>query len=238
MNTFVKAGQPFGLTRATLGDGRPAGPLLTGHGAGARDAGGEDGERLAPMRVSPPGGALRQRAVALPPGLAPWHIACASPQREGHAESELSAAGFAAYCPREIVHLGHGGAPRRREAERPLFPRYVFFRAEGPHGEALACRSVHSVLGLGDGRWARIPDALVRALGIAEAGGEMHAAGKARLRRRAVSKGDSVLITSGVLAGWVAEVLACESGNRLRLLVKMLGGQVPATVALDSVEPA
>ncbi len=118
MNGFVKAGRPFGRIRDTLTDGRAAGPLLTGrHGQGAGD-GADEAKRLAPMRISPRGGQLMQRAVRLGELSAPWAIACALPQREGHAEAELARAGFEAYCPREIalpamgaLTAARGGAP-------------------------------------------------------------------------------------------------------------------------------
>ncbi len=234
MNGFVKAGRPFGRIRDTLTDGRAAGPLMTGrHGQGAGD-GADEAKRLAPMRISPRGGHLMQRAVRLGELSAPWAIACALPQREGHAEAELARAGFEAYCPREIVHAGNFS--KRREVERPLFPRYIFFRGFPGHGEALACGSLHSILPHGDGTWARVAHGLVAALAAAESAGDLHAAGKARLRRRAVSPGDSVRITGGALAGWAATVIAVTPDKRLTLLVNMLGRETRATLPFDKIE--
>lgn len=228
MNSFVKAGRRFGLARPALASGAEPGPLAGGCRLPR--------ERLAPMRISEPRGRIEARAIILPePALAaPWHVACAQPMREGHAEAELSAAGFVAYCPREIRLAGDGA--RRREAERPFLPRYLFIAPLPGQGEALACRSVHSVLAHGDGRWARVSGAVVRMIAERESAGDLHLIERMRRRAKQARKGDSVSIISGPLAGWTATVIAAEPGKRLKLLVNMMGGSVQASADVDRVE--
>lgn len=192
----------------------------------------EDGQR---WRV-----ARRAMLQRLPVGVQ-WHVALVLAGKEAKAERALVQAGFWAYGPVERVTLGRGAL--RRDAERPLFPRYVFFARRQSGAEIDSVREVIDVLGGMGGRWLTAPESLVRGLIDSEGLGAFDhteaklAAQRAALRAR-LSTGTKVVLTDGPLAGFPAEIMALKAGQRVTCLVRLFGGESKVTVGIDKIEAA
>lgn len=79
--------------------------------------------------------AERHAALESLPQACVWHVGITAINREMEVEAALRARGMLAYCPCEIVSIGD--REKRRDATRPLMPRYVFFSLAGAiHGRA------------------------------------------------------------------------------------------------------
>ncbi len=162
-----------------------------------------------------------------------WHVAVTAPGKEQAVELGLVAAGFWAYEPQTTVTIGD--RLRRRDVQRPLFPRYVFFAARrgARQGDVHAVRGFTRALASVGGDWLAVPEQAVLALMQAECGGVFDATVKTRIRT--VKVGDSIRIAAGPLKGWPATVISVSGAKRLKCLVNMLGIETRAEVGFDSV---
>lgn len=57
-----------------------------------------------------------------------WHVAMTAPRGEAKAEAALREIGVEVYVPRETDWRTH--ARRKTRVQRPIFPRYLFFRGD------------------------------------------------------------------------------------------------------------
>lgn len=170
-----------------------------------------------------------------------WFVALVSGGREGRAERAFGEAGFHGYCPVERVTIGTGAG--RRDVERPLFPRYVFFARRQPGADLKQVRDVTCVLTGAGGQWSRAPARLIAGLVDSErlavfdrTDARRDAVRKAR--RATLSKGDRVTIGTGPLSGFPARIIAIKADSRVECLIRFLGGETTATLDVDSVEIA
>ena len=182
----------------------------------------------------------RARLSHLPEGVV-WHVALVMAGRESKAERALIESGFHAYTPLERVTVGSGVA--RRDLDRPLFPKYVFFARRLSGASIGAIREVRGVLGGAGGAWLSAPEGLVRGLIDSEGLGAFdHTDGRKAALREArqarLSTGVQVTILSGPLAGFPAEIRALKAGKRVACLVRLFGGDVPVETGIDNVEIA
>lgn len=184
--------------------------------------------------------ARRAMLSRLPTG-AVWHVAVVAAGREAKAERALVENGFLAYTPLERMTIGTGAA--RRDIDRPLFPKYVFFSRQRESASIGAVREIRNVLGGIGGQWLAAPDRLVHGLIDSEGLGVFDRTdGKRAVQRSArrvrLSTGSDVTILTGPLAGFPAKIMAIDTDARVKCLVRMFGGDVPVEVGIDKIEAA
>jgi transcriptional antiterminator RfaH len=109
-----------------------------------------------------------------------------------------------------------------RDSIEPLFPRYLFLRADPAQHELARVRSTRGISGLVrfGSELARVPGAVIEALAA-----RSDADGLVRLDPPAMHPGDQVRIASGPLAGLPAIFQARVAAERVLLLVGLLGAQ-------------
>ena len=164
-----------------------------------------------------------------------WHVAVSGVGLERKAEQALIEAGFVAYCPLERMTLGRG--PARRDAERPLFSRYVFFSGAGT---LAGLREVREVLCGAGGSWVPVPDGVIAGLMRAEGMGvfdrsEARRAAQRRARVAGMKPGDRLRVIGGALAGQIARLVALKPDQRAECLMKIFGTETRVVVALDDL---
>ena len=166
------------------------------------------------------------------PGAPQWYLVCSKPLAETTAQRHLERQGFATYLPRLLQVV------RRRqrwvESIGPLFPRYLFLQLE-PDRQSL--RPVQSTVGVSHvvrfgTRCAAVPDELIAELCS-------HAdplTGLHRLRaRRELTPGTTVRITAGPFDGLEAVFERHTGGDRVVVLLKLLGQDASVCVSEDSI---
>jgi transcriptional antiterminator RfaH len=143
--------------------------------------------------------------------LSYWAVVQAEAQREHMARLLIMRHGFETYMPR-IKH-------RNRIA--PLFPTYVFVRIVGGWYTVLWTPHVTRILMAGD-QPARLKEEIVTSIRKREVDGLV----KLPLPNR-LKPGQKVRITSGSFAGQIALYHGQSSRDRERVLLDLLGRQVP-----------
>lgn len=160
-----------------------------------------------------------------------WYVIQSKPRRENQVSAYLTSQGVEVFYP--AVRLKP--ANPRASSIRPLFPRYLFVRADLGRVGLSALQWVPGAIGLVsfDGAPAPVQDAVVRAIrrrvqAIHEAGGPALDGLKA---------GDPVRITRGPLKGYEALFdLRLSGSERVQVLLEMLGRQTRATVDGSALE--
>jgi transcription antitermination factor NusG len=154
--------------------------------------------------------------------MAFWCVAQTEPSREHIAAKFLKAAEFEVYFPRIVG----------RTRFLPLFPTYLFVAIADRWHEARWCAGVTRLL-MADGQPARLPDAVVAAIQARE-----DVDGLIRLARPPdLQAGDAVRIVKGSFEGHLGIYQGASGPERARLLVALLGRQVPVRLARSAIEP-
>ena len=154
---------------------------------------------------------------------AKWYVVHARPRQERRAEENLLRQGFRAWLP--VTERSRRHARRIETVRAPLFPGYLFVELDIAHE---AWRAVNGTFGvrrlLADGpRPQALPEGFVAAL--------RHAAGAdgaSIVAPSALRPGDAVTIAAGPFADCAAVVLRLAPGERVGVLLDVLGGRVPA----------
>lgn len=156
-----------------------------------------------------------------------WFAVMTKPRSEALGLAHLQRQGFDCRLPRvrRELRTRHG----MRESLDPLFPRYLFLRADPAREEMGRIRSTRGICGLVrfGSELARVPDRVIEA--IAE---RSDAAGLVVLEPPSVRAGESVRITGGALAGMQAIFQCTTATERVTLLVELLGAPCSVTVPL------
>jgi transcriptional antiterminator RfaH len=151
------------------------------------------------------------------------------PKREALALHCLGLAGYTAYCPRlRERRVSHG---RRIEVHPLLFPGYCFVWIEL---QWHAARWAPGTLGLimNGAAPARVPDLVITEIKARERNGLVELAKPPRLRR-----GDRVRIVAGPFREHLAMFDGMRPGERVAVLLQLLGGQHRAELPASAVEP-
>lgn len=168
-----------------------------------------------------------------------WHLAYTNPRQEVRVAMDIRARGMDAYLPMETRRVYPQGIAR--DAEVPLFPRYVFLGlSDGQRLDAIDGRGVEVVYGLV--RILRkptmepvlVPSKVVADLQFAET------AGLFDLRPRAIHyrPGDRVKHIAGPLTDRIGRIIAADPGERIRMLVEGFGGQFVVEADPGDIRPA
>jgi transcriptional antiterminator RfaH len=154
-----------------------------------------------------------------------WFAVLTKPRSEGVAMLNLQRQGYDCLLPK-VRH-------RRRSARgmlasiEPLFPRYVFLRARSDGwtlGPVRSTRGVSGVVRFG-GQAAHVPVSV-----IAHIRSRMRDDDCVQLDAPELVHGDVVRITEGPLSGMRAIFDAPSGGERVRLLMELLGEQITVVV--------
>ena len=160
-----------------------------------------------------------------------WHAVYTQPRMELWARTNLWERGFEVYLPRYLRVRRHARKTDRVAA--PLFPRYLFVRADLA---AVGQRAIDSAPGaVGLVRCGRHPS-VVRDEIIDEIRAREADDGYIQLSREAVyTAGERLRIECGSLCDRVG-IFQCTADNeRVVILLNLLGRQVPVTLSVDDV---
>ncbi len=163
-----------------------------------------------------------------------WYLVQSQPNAENKALTHLGRQGFETYLPRYLRRRRH--ARRVEIVAAPLFTRYLFV------GIDLAVhrwRSIFSTVGVSrlicNGELpTAAPDHVVTSLKARE-----DADGFVRLERRLnFHAGDKVRVLDGVFADCLGLYEGMKDGERIAILLDLLGRKVRVTVDVESVATA
>lgn len=183
-----------------------------------------------------------------------WYALTVGPSSERRVKEELKERGFGCYVPMEINW--HNVRGRRVKADRPLFRGYVFVQADDlARLVYVAKHLIQHVTGVFEFKGRRVGNETPQQR-AAKFMDELHAAEDAgvfdmtiRRDRRGnrlgkLKEGDSIVVTSGALAGRMGRLLRLDSRKRAKVLLHMLDGagriegSVEMTTDLGTLEHA
>lgn len=168
--------------------------------------------------------------MTLDVSASPWLLVRTKPKQEAMAAQFLTLRGLQPYCPRVIEPPSH---PRAPKGPVPLFPSYVFCRADLPDDFSAItfCPGVRRLVRFGD-RFAMLSDVDVDFLKQRE--GER---GYLVIPRVPPAAGDFVRLTLGPFSGFEAIVESyLPSHERVRLLLRLASGTWRAVVPASDVK--
>lgn len=171
-----------------------------------------------------------------------WYVVKTNPKCEGKAETGLRETGILSYVPKlkvwRRVRRPKPGKPQKRAVEQALFPGYVFAGFAEACGEdfglAREVDGVHSFIAV-QGHPLRVPASEMEKIRTEEEAGFYD---KTRERPPKVIRGQAVVIGQGPLAGMRGHVSQLKSGERVKVLLSILGAVSAVTLGIDQVEGA
>jgi transcriptional antiterminator RfaH len=159
-----------------------------------------------------------------------WTVVQTESQREHVAVQFLKQANFETYLPK--IRLG------LRERVAPLFPGYLFVEIGEQWGPVRWTAGVVRLLMVND-RPAAVPDRVVDLIREREDGDGLIALDEAPMCRvRELANGDPVRILRGSFEGRLGVYQGHSGAQRARILLKLLGGEVPVLVPSADVARA
>jgi transcription antitermination factor NusG len=153
-----------------------------------------------------------------------WFVAQTLHHRENLAALHLGAQGFRNFLPRFRKTVRH--ARQLREVIAPIFPSYIFLILDP---ERDRWRSINGTFGVArlvsaDGRPVPVPSGTVEAMiaamdqrGLVRLGGEL-------------APGQPVRVVAGPFAGGLGVLERLNDRGRVRVLLQIMGGEVPFTM--------
>ncbi len=162
-----------------------------------------------------------------------WYVVNTRRHQEARAEINLKRQGYRAWLP--VMERSRRHARRIDTVRVPVFPGYLFVELDV---EREAWSAINGTFGvrrlLTDGaRPQALPEAFVRALRESTGTEGACAVAPADLQR-----GENVRITAGPFVDCVAVVQELAPGDRVRLLLNVLGGRIAAEVSRRAVSSA
>ena len=162
-----------------------------------------------------------------------WYAVQTQPNRENLAVEHLKRQGFSVWmpiCERIIRH-----ARKSKRVRRPLFPGYLFINLDvktAPWRSINGTIGVNRIVSFGQGP-APVGGQFIAALQHIEANEGLVAA-----NGEALLPGQDVEILSGPMAGTIAKLLSLEAGDRVTILLNMLGHFVRGQILREHVASA
>ncbi len=164
--------------------------------------------------------------------MSDWYVVFTHPAAEAKAILNLERQGFRTYMPRFRTLRRH--ARREEPVWRPLFPRYLFISFDSVVARWRAILSTFGVADLirhGD-RPTRVPEGIIDGLRAREVGGEFEPSpAQARLK-----PGTLVQVQGGPFHEWVGRLESLTDGDRVRVLLSLLGREVRTELAISKVQ--
>lgn len=160
-----------------------------------------------------------------------WLVAQLKPQGLKRAEENLTRQGFESFCPKRLESRVEGG--RRLSKTLPLFPGYLFvlFDPSAQGWTAInATRGVSRLLLVDPRKPTPLPAEFMAGLmarcdvfGVIGAPPDLDV-------------GDTIRVVSGAFAATIARIETLEDGERLQILMDLMGRKSRVSVARHSVE--
>lgn len=158
-----------------------------------------------------------------------WFLAQLKPNGQHLAERNLRRQNFRTFLPLQEMTTRRNG--RFISALRPLFPGYLFVAFNPARGAWRAINSTHGVTKLVS--FGRFPTSLPRGL-VPDL--MLHCDERGvLLPQQSVNPGDTVTLTSGAFADFVATVERIEPDRRVWVLLDLMGRTTRVAVEPDSV---
>ena len=159
-----------------------------------------------------------------------WYVVQTQPNRENLAVVNLERQGFNVWLPCYERLVRH--ARKAKRVRRPLFPGYLFINFDP---ETARWRSVNGTLGVKNiVSFGRTPSAVDSEFVIALKAVE-NSDGYLDAHREDLRPGQEVEILSGPMAGQIGKLLRLDAGNRVTVLLKMLGHFVHGQIGREAV---
>jgi transcription elongation factor/antiterminator RfaH len=172
-----------------------------------------------------------QRSLELE-GNERWYLVHTLPHGERRAQLHLGAQGLRTHFPTIQKTIRH--ARQLRTVRAPLFPRYIFLILDLGRDRFLSVWGTVGVSSLYtcNDRPVPVPEGIVETL-IAnsdEANLALFASG--------LATGQSVRILSGPFANFVGKLERLDAAGRIRVLLEMMGTEVPVALRRSAICPA
>lgn len=164
-------------------------------------------------------------------GSRDWFVVQLKPQGLKRAEENLARQGFDSFCPKRVEASLRAG--RRIERPVPLFPGYLFVAFDpGSRGWT----GIHSTRGIARlivtdiRKPTPLPSSFMAGL-MARCDDQGFLGVPSDL-----AEGDRIRLLSGPFADTVASIEKLQDGDRIRILMDLMGRQTPISVAMSQVE--
>jgi transcriptional antiterminator RfaH len=163
-----------------------------------------------------------------------WYVVQTRPQAEVKAAAHLGRQGFEIYLPRYLKRRRH--ARRVEMVAAPLFPRYMFVAIDMA---VQRWRSVQSTIGVTrlvcNGEVpAEVSDSIIKNLRLGE-----DERGFVRLQKQPAFRiGDKIRVLDGVFSACLGLFEGMADGERIAILLDMLGRKVRVVLDADAIEAA
>jgi transcriptional antiterminator RfaH len=148
-----------------------------------------------------------------------WYAVVTKPRAEATALEHLARQGYECLLPRvrRILRNAVGLRPRIE----PLFPNYLFLRADPERMSLAPVRSTRGAIGLVrfGAEPVCVPDTVIEGIKSRIDAED----GLVRLALPDLAPGQGVRVMDGPLVGWEGVFLSTESMDRVRLLLELLG---------------
>lgn len=164
------------------------------------------------------------------PGKPNWFAVVSKPRQEKTALENLQRQGFECFLPMAENPYQRRSKKHQRIVE-PLFPRYLFLKANASQQNLAPVRSTKGVLSMVRFgiELAVVPESVIHAI---KACVEKDT-GLIKIKPVSIKAGDKVRVFDGPLAGISGIVQEKNSNNRTLILMELLGR--PTTVELDAL---
>jgi transcriptional antiterminator RfaH len=163
-----------------------------------------------------------------------WYVVQTRPRAEAKAATHLERQGFEIYFPRYLKSRRH--ARRVETVAAPLFPRYVFVAIDMA---VQRWRSVQSTIGVarlvchGDDP-AEVPNSVIDDLRFGQDN-----RGFVQLERKPSFKiGEKIRVLDGVFSAYLGMFERMTDGERVAILLDLLGRKVRVVLDADAIEAA
>jgi len=163
-----------------------------------------------------------------------WYVVYTQPNGESRARANLLRQGYEVYLPRYRRRRTH--ARKTDVVERPLFPRYLFVALDTMFTRWRPILSTFGVCDLvrnGDVP-TPLPEGVIEEIRAGESGRAFDATDQLSGARI----GDPVRILKGPFADLVGRLQSAADGERVVLLLELLGREVRMRLPRDTVVPA
>jgi len=159
-----------------------------------------------------------------------WYCVHTLPRREAFAAQHLEAQGFRAFLPQIVKTVRH--ARKVQTIKAALFPRYLFVALDLDRDRWRSVNGTFGVSGLiaANGRPDAVPEGVVEAL--------LACQDEAGTTRFSLREGQAVRLLAGPFADMIGLIERLDDKGRVRVLLDLMGGRVPATVAAAYLQPA
>ncbi len=161
-----------------------------------------------------------------------WFAVHSRPQREAGALAQLQFQGFRVFMPGRWKTVRH--ARKLKTVRAPLFPRYLFVALDPGRDRWRNINGTFGVSGLvmADERPLPVPCGVVeKFMALTDNKGIIRFDSK-------LAEGQPVRLLKGPFSELVGELEQVDDAGRVRILLTVMGGQVPVWSETDSIAPA